>query len=874
MASSAEMQSFAARLATFQTPHQLSKRRASSQSSKKKGGNGNGNSNSNSNSNTVEWPHNEPAVEELARAGFFYRPAPDSPDNVQCFLCTVKLDGWEPTDSPLTEHLSHSPSCAWALSLSVAFPTVDEEFRDPLSAELSAARKGTFEAGAGWVHEDKRGWRCKVGKMVEAGWCFDPSPDSEDGATCFYCNLSLDGWEPKDDPLEEHKRRSPECHFFALCERYHGVGAATTMTTTGVKMKGKKGKARGSVASRVSSQSVVSIMSDAPGELSDVGTAAMDDSVMSTATTASQATVKGRKKAVGGPVKGKKQANKQIDDPPAAPDVRSPELSQSRKSQLPGSFPDSSILSPPPQQAPDPVVPAKTTRKNGGRPSKQTDSSVIETSQMDVPPKKPTRGRKAKAQPAPEPQHEPEASVNRRFGEASAQLQRELEDSLTCPDADAPDHESTPRPAAAPVVVKGKRGVKRSSDGMTKELQLQQQDFAVAAPAGGVGAARLSAPDDAAAAAAAADVVVPPKRKRGRPSRQSLLAEAEITSEPVGVTVDVDENVDVGEEIVVVHSSPPAFVPPAVAAAEEAAQREMEVEAEKPKKASKTKKAPAKKGKGKKTSSARSSKATIVASEPELDPWQENERDLEAEEAEIEAELARMANEQAEQAVIIGAEQERVEEYEPSPSQGQRGGRPELDKLVAQAEADGLIAAKDEAEEVAPSPAMALTKQATPTLTPALTPSPNGSDKENHPSSHTHPTTALKPATTILSPIKRIPLALGTPNRTLTAKHPLLLSPAKQPLHLTSTNPWTAIDLETVLMASPQPTTPGSLAQRLLQAGGMLTEREKGMSVEEWVRWRAGEGERELRRRCEGLVGVLEREGVRAVEAVAGIGGL
>lgn len=38
-------------------------------------------------------------------------------------------------------------------------------------------------------------------QLVEAGWCFDPSQEAEDGTTCFYCNLSLDGWEPKDNPM-------------------------------------------------------------------------------------------------------------------------------------------------------------------------------------------------------------------------------------------------------------------------------------------------------------------------------------------------------------------------------------------------------------------------------------------------------------------------------------------------------------------------------------------------------------------------------------------------------------------------------------------------------------------------------------------------
>lgn len=61
------------------------------------------------------------------------------------------------------------------------------------------ARKDTY--GETWPHEGKKGWKCKMGKMVEAGWCYDPSPEAEDGVTCFYCSLSLDGWEPKDNPL-------------------------------------------------------------------------------------------------------------------------------------------------------------------------------------------------------------------------------------------------------------------------------------------------------------------------------------------------------------------------------------------------------------------------------------------------------------------------------------------------------------------------------------------------------------------------------------------------------------------------------------------------------------------------------------------------
>ena len=36
--------------------------------------------------------------------------------------------------------------------------------------------------------------------MVEAGWSYSPLPEADDCVTCFYCSVSLDGWEPKDDP--------------------------------------------------------------------------------------------------------------------------------------------------------------------------------------------------------------------------------------------------------------------------------------------------------------------------------------------------------------------------------------------------------------------------------------------------------------------------------------------------------------------------------------------------------------------------------------------------------------------------------------------------------------------------------------------------
>lgn len=81
--------------------------------------------------------------------------------------------------------------------------------------------------------------------MVEAGWYYDPTEETPDGVTCPYCSLSLDSWEPNDDPLEEHRRRAPSCIFFVLTDIYHPVDGAGT----------QKGRSTSSRSSSVSTKS-------------------------------------------------------------------------------------------------------------------------------------------------------------------------------------------------------------------------------------------------------------------------------------------------------------------------------------------------------------------------------------------------------------------------------------------------------------------------------------------------------------------------------------------------------------------------------------------------------------------------------------------
>ncbi|XP_062826842.1 baculoviral IAP repeat-containing protein 5 isoform X2 [Anolis carolinensis] len=53
-------------------------------------------------------------------------------------------------------------------------------------------------------------------KMAEAGFIHTPSENAPDVAQCFVCFKELEGWEPEDDPMEEHQRHSPNCAFLRL----------------------------------------------------------------------------------------------------------------------------------------------------------------------------------------------------------------------------------------------------------------------------------------------------------------------------------------------------------------------------------------------------------------------------------------------------------------------------------------------------------------------------------------------------------------------------------------------------------------------------------------------------------------------------------
>jgi hypothetical protein len=145
---------------------------------------------------------------------------------------------------------------------------------------------------------------------------------------------------------------------------------------------------------------------------------------------------------------------------------------------------------------------------------------------------------------------------------------------------------------------------------------------------------------------------------------------------------------------------------------------------------------------------------------------------------------------------------------------------------------------------------------------PSPTPSPQSSDAENHPPS-SRPSATRPPLVVPTSPVAtRVPLAASTPTA---ARSNLNTS------KLSTTFPWTGVDLDYALAG-----TPGAAGQENLDLSqkfvkAELTSPEKKMTVEQWIRHQAALGRERLKGECESIVQRFENESVRALKALEGI---
>lgn len=449
-------------------------------------------------SKTCSWPHEQLDPDKFANAGFYFAPTPEYPDNTVCFLCYKNMGGWEEDDDPFVEHLRLSPHCGWALVAGIEMGLGDYALDDPTGTEMVNARKATF--GDRWPHDGKRGWKCKTKQLADAGWKHTPTAESDDMATCTYCELALDGWEPKDDPLQEHFRRSPHCPFFVLKKQYKEAAAA--------KKRGRGKAARSSKASRVSTQSVATVASDVTSLLEH--SVDHDDSVLTTTSIMTQGGTKrprGRKATA----KGKRSRPKKeevvevLEDPPEDTQLENHE-------------------EPLPTEA-EVVVPKPARGRK--RKSDTIEDSVLSTVEAPAPKKRAARGNRVSKQNVdhamfdPKPPEIDHAEIEAELKELQANMEAKQEQIIQVP--------KKARQAGTRKV--SKQTTKRSK----AKAPVEPEPIAVPDVdelADGEDGSILSNTSTIVRTSLSATTTTVPK-KRGRPSKQSLAMQAASQPEPV-----------------------------------------------------------------------------------------------------------------------------------------------------------------------------------------------------------------------------------------------------------------------------------------------------------------------------------------------------
>ncbi|KAI0204820.1 hypothetical protein F4808DRAFT_412267 [Astrocystis sublimbata] len=454
----------------------------------------------------LSWPHSQLDPEVFARAGFYFAPDAEFPDNTVCFLCHKNMGGWEDDDNPFVEHLRLSPRCGWAIVAGIETGLGDYSQDDPTGSDMIAARKETF--GDRWPHDGKRGWKCKTKQLVDAGWKYTPTMDSDDMATCAYCQLALDGWEPKDNPMDEHYRRSPDCPFFTLMNQYKAAAPA--------KKKGRGKAVRSSKAQRLSTQSAATAASEAPSLLEH--SADHDDSVLTTTSVMTQGGTKRPRAKKATTAKGKKSRAKKEEVVEVLEDPE--EDAQSEHAEEP-------------QQAEIEEVAPKPARGRK-RTSAAVEDSVLTTAEAPPPKKRAARGRVASASAKtqkpdtdhamfdPSPPEVDDAVVDAELQALEAEMEVELEQKLQVPK-------------------KGRQaGVRKASKQTTKKTKAKAPVEPTPQPEPEL----IVDPDmdelaeDHNTSTVSNGTVVRTSissttapRKRGRPSKKSLLAQAEVQAQ-------------------------------------------------------------------------------------------------------------------------------------------------------------------------------------------------------------------------------------------------------------------------------------------------------------------------------------------------------
>ncbi|KAJ0347795.1 hypothetical protein COL154_006765 [Colletotrichum chrysophilum] len=916
----AEFFTFEGRLASFKQSFPQPKRRAS--------GAGKGAS------KNLTWPHAKYLLpEDLAKAGFVWRPFPENPDNVACFLCNKSLDGWEEGDNALEEHIKHAPNCGWAIVAGIEANVGDLASEDPSSARMINARKETF--GGRWPHDGKRGWKCKTKQLAEAGWKYTPSLEYDDMATCTYCDLALDGWEQGDKPWDEHSNRSPECPFFALVEQY-----GATKKPKAKAARGSKTAARLSVQSVATAASDITTLTDAPAEV--------DDSVL---TTASMPGKKGsRAKKATTTAKGRKTKAKK--DEPVE------------------------VVESEPMEAEEPAPPPKPVRGRK-RTSDEADESAMTVSEAPAPKKRAPRGRKAAADSsvidqsqqdisiadAPAPAKAPKGRKTARasgtkgtrkasgqslkstastaslraapgaFPEEDDDIQRQLEADLERPLTDdediMQDSDSERQKVPAPKPKTKKAHVPQDEAASPERADSQMFD---AEPY----VADEAAVDEELKQLEAEmtidepEVLEVPKKGRKAAGPRKVSKQTKVQkAKAAPVPVEEDElSMAVEPEAPVEPAQPEEPVDPEEDEISTATVITTTTKNARMSTSSRTSTGSTGRKRGRPSKKSLELRASLEASkteevdmvepeiaepeaepeagpepvaEPEVEPEEvvgpEPEVESEAEvgpEAEVEAEeVPEQDEEEADEVDEVSVRQsfasarQTPAPAEPQEDEAEDEDEPQVEREEEEQEEEEEEEPESEAPEPTPQPKQQPKKKSLPPASSspvAAAPSTRRSLQQQTAAPRISPAQSARQPAVSPSPSPQSSDAENQPpsSRSATAKKRVMQAPSSTPARpnsptkrkvlasLRSTTPWNPVDID-LIFGSPEKSDKRNAVDRLLHKGMELTSPEQRMTVEEWIHFNANQAEERLRQECEAMVSKFENEGTKAMNVLEGL---
>lgn len=174
----------------------------------------------------IKWPHMNykwALPEQMAQAGFYHQPIATDDDRAMCFICSVCLVYWEPTDEPWSEHERHSPNCPFVkgeythnVPLSVTYatsPALTHSERAEEVAFISNTNSHQFIASA-TRHGSIVVWNTAKELKKEVSFSIDPSDstilDKHFSDTIGYTDVPLQPPAPREAwPWGEEEQNGP-----------------------------------------------------------------------------------------------------------------------------------------------------------------------------------------------------------------------------------------------------------------------------------------------------------------------------------------------------------------------------------------------------------------------------------------------------------------------------------------------------------------------------------------------------------------------------------------------------------------------------------------------------------------------------------------